>query len=153
MIGNLQKSEISILSPSFPEKNMPRLANSKEEAQRLKRERDRRYQSNSEVKAKKKERDRVYQQGKREQARLRGHQDPLAQLADIVTQQQYLEVEDGPTNESTLAELAERDEEGIDVCGIVEEDGDILENFDGGGWNEGVDDEFDFNMSDDGINS
>jgi hypothetical protein len=37
------------------------------------------------------EKKKLYQQKKREQARLRLHQDPLAQLADVVNQQEYLQ--------------------------------------------------------------
>jgi len=41
----------------------------------------------------KKEQYRLYQQRKREQQRLRQHEDPLAQLADVDTQREYLAVE------------------------------------------------------------
>jgi len=72
---------------------MPQVAVKKKDGKQLRQERNRRYQSKSEANAKKKERDRLYQQRKREQARLRCHPDPLAQLADVATQQTYLEEE------------------------------------------------------------
>jgi hypothetical protein len=130
---------------------MPRLASNKEDAQRLKQERDRRYQLNVEVKAKKKERDRLYQQRKRDQQRLRQHEDPLAQLANVITQQRYLEAENNAIEESTIIPPIIDDEYSIDMGGVVEEDGEVLENFgddhgsggfndDYDGWDEGSND-------------
>src|SRR5579859_6635443 len=108
---------------------MPWPAKGAHDIQRLKHKRDRRYQSKSEVKEKKREKDRLYQQRKREHARLRQHEDPLAQLANITTQQQYLEAVDNPIDESMIIVPMIDGEEPIDVGGTVEEDGEVLENF------------------------
>ena len=132
---------------------MPRVASDKENARKLKQARDRQYQSNPEVKAKKKERDRQYQQGKRDQRRLQRHEDPLAQLADIATQQRYLESENDPIDESMMVAPAMEEREMIDVGGVVEEDGEILENiedgYSGGGFNHDYD-EWEEGLSDNG---
>ena len=86
------------------------------------------------------EKDKLYRQKKREQAHLRLHQDPLAQLADIVTQQRYLQ--DTP-EAPDVPEPTEQQQEPIDEGITVEEDGEILETFSGplgrewqggGGW-------------------
>jgi hypothetical protein len=112
----------------------------------------------------------MYRQRRREQARLSQHEDPLAQLADIITQQAYLEGESNVTEPLNAIESMERtEEETVDVSGIVYEDGEILNNFDDdrwtGGfgdngdidvdnddeWNDGFDGEFDLEINDDGI--
>jgi hypothetical protein len=128
------------ITPFFSIKNMPRQAKSKEDIQRRKQEREREYRLNSEVKAKKKEQDRLYQQRKRDQQRLRQHEDPLAQLADITTQRRYLEREnDGPMMIAPIIEM----EEPIDIGGMVEDDGEILENFDDDNDGDGFNDDYD----------
>src|SRR5438034_2976457 len=107
---------------------MPRVDGNKQDHQRLRQERNRRYQSKLEVKARKREKDRVYQQRKREQVRLERHEDPLARLADVVTQREYLGEENDVIIEAEIRESLEEAEETIEVSGMVEEDGEVLEN-------------------------
>ena len=132
---------------------MPQRAKNKEDIQRRKHERERQYRLNSEVKAKKKEQDRLYQQRKRDQQRLRQHIDPLAQLADIATQQQYLEPENELIDEPMMVAIVAT-EEPIDVGGIIQEDGEVLDNVDdnsgSGGFNDDYD-EWNRGSSDDGM--
>src|SRR5579859_7207320 len=127
--------------------------------QRLKHERDRRYQSKLEVKEKKRERDRLYQQRKREQARLRQHEDPLAQLADVATQWEYLDEENDVIIEAMEIEPVGEGEDLIDVSGMVEEDGEVLKNLFVGaweeefndGWGHGFDDDFRADINENGM--
>jgi hypothetical protein len=129
---------------------MPWRAKSKEDIRRRKQEREREYRLNSDVKAKKREQDRLYQQRKREQQRLQKHQDPLAQLADSATQQRYLDEGNEPIDESTIIAAMIEEREMVDVGGVVEEDGEILENFDDdqgeGGFND------DYSEREEGLN-
>ena len=105
---------------------MPQRPVDKNHARRLKQERDQRYQQNPEVRDKKKERDRLYQQRKREQTRLQQHNDPLARLGDCMTQQEYLE---GADLYDELLPILPIDEEiATDVCGVLEEDGEVLQS-------------------------
>ena len=79
-----------------------------------------------------------YKQKKKEQACLRLHHDPLAQLADTITQQEYLH---DAAEVSVVPEPTE-EHEPIDMGIIIEEDGEILENFAGpldGEWDAGFD--------------
>jgi hypothetical protein len=127
---------------------MPRLAKSREDILKGKQEREARYRLNDEAKAKKRERDRVHWERRKEQVRLRCHNDPLARLADVATQREYLEEE----NEVMVEEAGEIDES-IDVGGVVEEDGEVLENLPAGAWEEGFHDDweggFDENFGED----
>ena len=95
-----------------------------------------------EAKAKKREKDRLYQQRKREQARLECHEDPLAQLADVATQREYLADENHVVIDTAIIESLEEEAEGIEVSGMVEEDGEVLESLDVGTWEEGFNDDF-----------
>ena len=139
---------------------MPRVAGNKQDHQRLRQERNRRYQSKLEVKARKREKDRVYQQRKREQVRLERHEDPLARLADVVTQREYLGEENDVIIEAEIRESLEEAEETIEVSGMVEEDGEVLENSAAsvweGGFNAdfggGFDDGFGWDMNENGMN-
>jgi len=107
-----------------------------------KQERNQRYRENLVAKERNKAHDRIYQQRKREQARLQKHEDPLARLADVETQQRYLQVEgDTMIDRPMAAGFTEEDEERIDISGIIEEDGQVLDNFDDGTWGEGFNDE------------
>jgi hypothetical protein len=115
---------------------MPRQAKSREEIIRRKQERERGYRLNSEALAKKREQDRVYQQRKREESRVRHDLDRLAQLADVTTQREYLE------NNMSFEGMMVEGEEMIDVSGMVEEEGEVLENWVTGEWEEGYDDGF-----------
>lgn len=54
------------------------------------------------------------------------HQDPLAQLANIETRQEYLAAGDSQTH---LPTATTRTEEVVDVAGTIQEDGEILDNF------------------------
>jgi len=121
---------------------MGRLGRNKEDGQRVKQERERRYQLCPEAKAKKREKDRLYQQRKREQARLECHEDPLAQLADVATQREYLADENHVVIDTAIIESLEEEAEGIEVSGTVEEDGEVLESLDVGTWEEGFNDDF-----------
>jgi len=114
---------------------MPRPKPTLEEAKIKKQQRDQKYLDNIIAKEQKKERDRLYQRRRREQARLCQHEDPLAQLADIATQQQYLDEENARENAPGAIEpIMKMEEEPIDVAGTVEEDGEVLENFGDGGF-------------------
>jgi hypothetical protein len=75
----------------------------------------------------KREKEKLYQQKKQEQERLQLHQDPLAQLADIATQQDYLH--DVATVELPVVPENIEEQEPIDTGLIVEEEGEILEIF------------------------
>src|SRR5437762_13743901 len=81
---------------------MPRRKLDPEQAKQQRQERNQRYRANLTVKEQNKEHDRIYRQKKREQARLQQHEDTLAQLADIMTQQQYLEAENNAIEEPTI---------------------------------------------------
>jgi hypothetical protein len=85
------------------------------------------YGSNNGAAQKKREKDKLYRQKKREQERLQLHPDPLAQLADIVTQQDYLQ--DVATTELPIVPEHTEEQEPIDTGLIVEEEGEILEIF------------------------
>ena len=91
---------------------------------------------NTEAKAKKRERDWVHRERKKEPARLKCHEDPLAQLADAATQQEYLEEENDVIGEGMSNEGVCEGEDPIDVSGVVEEDGEVLENLSAGAWEE-----------------
>jgi hypothetical protein len=121
---------------------MPRLAKSRQDILRHKQERESGYRLNTEAKAKKRERDRVHRERKKEQARLKCHEDPLAQLADAATQREYLEEENDVIVEGMSNEGVGEGEDSIDVSGVVEEDGEVLENLAAGAWEEGFNDEW-----------
>jgi hypothetical protein len=112
---------------------------------KLKRQqRNQRYLANSTVKERVRDRDRLYQQRKREQARLRLHSDPLAQLADVATQRRYLREAPGAPGDAEREVRMEEEEEVrgpiVDAGIAVEEDGAILEGFAdplNGGWDDG----------------
>jgi len=126
---------------------MPRPKPGLEEAKKKRQQRNQKYRD----KECNKERDRLYRQRRRAQARLRQHEDPLAQLADIVTQQQYLDEENaGETAPRTIKSIMEEEEEPIDIAETVEEDGEVLENFGDRGFGGADDGGF---MDDDEIDS
>ena len=104
---------------------------------------------NSATKAKKRLKDRLYQQRKRDQQRLQQHEDPLAQLADVDTQQEYLAKENDVIIEAMEIEPVGEGEESIDVSGMVEEDGEVLENLGAGAWEEGLNDDWGHGLDDD----
>ena len=106
---------------------MPRPKPDPAEAKLKKQLRNQRYRANDTARERNKEYDKLYRQSKREQARLRQHQDPLAQLADTVTQQKYLQ--DAP--EMPAIGLPAEEQEPIDEGTMVEEEGEILEDFGG----------------------
>jgi hypothetical protein len=108
---------------------MPRPKADPMEAKLKRQQRNQRYLAKSGVKERIRERDRLYQLKKREQARRQLCQNPLAQMADIVTQQRYLEVETDDIPEAPAIREPAQEEESIDVGVIVEEDGEIAENF------------------------
>jgi hypothetical protein len=130
---------------------MGRLARNKEDARKTKRERDR-----------------LYRQRKRQQLRLEYHPDSLAQLADVETQRGYLaeendaiiEVIDVETQQEYLAEendtiveamvfeAAEDKVDAIDISGIIEESGEVLENFPANNWDEGFNNDFEGDFDD-----
>ena len=132
---------------------MPRRKLDPEQAKQQRQERNQRYHANLTVKEQNKEHDRIY---RREQARLQQHEDPLAQLADIMTQQQYLEAENNAIEEPTIILPIIDQGDLIDVGGVVEEHGEVLDNFDDdhccGGFNETYD-EWDEALSDNGKQS
>jgi len=100
--------------------------------------RNERHRSNLIVTERNREKNTLYQREKREQARLGLHRDPLAQLADITTQQRYLR--DTPEVQAIPNVMEER--EPIEVGTTIEEDGEILINFAGPSneeWPEGHD--------------
>jgi hypothetical protein len=138
---------------------MGRTGRTKNDGQRAKQERERRYQLNADAKAKKRERDRVYQQKKREQTRLWYHEDPLAQLADTTTQQNYLQEENEYGLEVTVTGSMDKETEATDVGGTVEEMGEVLENvaadvWEGGfnyDWGRDIDDEIGCNTNGSGM--
>jgi hypothetical protein len=118
------------------------------EAQLKRQQRNQRYRANIARREQEKEQDRLYQQKKREQARVRQHQVPLAQLADVVIQQGYLEVENDKIDEAVIiGSLGEG--ETVDVNDMVEH-GEGLGNFDYGHGDGGFPDEVDSEMSDNG---
>ena len=90
-----------------------------------KQERNQRYLAKSEKKEKKRERDRIYRQRKREQIRLQQHTDPLAQLADVETQQIY--IAESSFQEKTVDVIRSQSIEAMDVSEIILEDGEIIE--------------------------
>jgi hypothetical protein len=121
---------------------MGRARGNPEQVKSNKRSRDKRYLANQAVMERKRERDKLYQRNKQEQARLRLHADPLAQLADVATQRRYLREASGvPADSEPIMEEEEEREPIVDVGIAVEEDGEILEGFVGprdGEWNDGV---------------
>ena len=124
---------------------MARLRIDPTEAKLKRRERNQRYRENIARRQHEKEQDRQYQQRKRDQQRLRQHEDPLAQLADVGTQQEYLTKENDVIVEGIEIELGEG-EDSIEVSGMVEEDGEVLENLGTGAWEEGLNDDWGPNM-------
>jgi hypothetical protein len=138
------------------------------EQARLKRQqRNQRYRADNVRREQEKEQDRLYKQEKREQARLRQHRVPLAQLADVIAQQEYLEVENDTINEAPIIGPVGEGEI-IDADDRME-DGEVLENYgdhreggfpdeidsemndnDGGHWDGGFPDEVDSEMNDNG---
>ena len=128
---------------------MPRHRLDPEEAKLRRQPGNQRYRANLATKERNKEYDRLYRQNKREEARLAQHQDPLDQLADIVTQQQYLEAENDRIDEALLiGPVGER--ETVDVNDMMVEHGEGLGNFDYGHGDGGFPDEIDSEMSDNG---
>ncbi len=97
------------------------------------------------TKERNKEHDKLYQQNKRHHARQASPQDPLNQLMDIVTQQQYLEAENDMMDEGMMIRSVGEEEGIVDVNNMMEEDG---ENFHDGHWNEGFPDEIGSEMND-----
>ena len=94
------------------------------------RSRNERYRANEATKERNREKDKLYQRKKREQARLRLHQDPLAQLADVATQRRYLRDASGAPADPELVMEEER-EPIVDLGIAVKEDGEILEGLAG----------------------
>src|SRR5579859_887345 len=121
---------------------MPWRAKSREDILQRKQERERGYQLNSIAKAKKREKDRLYQQRKREQVRLECHEDPLAQSADVATQGEYLAGENNVVVDMARIDSWEEETEGIEVSGMVQEDGEVLENLAAGEWEDRFNDDF-----------
>ena len=67
----------------------------------------------------------------------------MAQLADIATQQRYLETENESVNDPIIVTTTIEESEPIDVSGIVEENGNVLETFDNDHWGGGFNDDYD----------
>jgi len=108
---------------------MPRQIIDPTEAQSKRQQRNQRYRANIARREQEKKQDRLYQQVKREQARLRQHQVLLMQLADIATQQQYLEAENDRMDEMfIIGAVREEEEEIVDVSGMMMKDDEVLEN-------------------------
>ena len=142
------------LHHSKPLVSMGRAKGDPELAKLKKQLRNDQYGSNNQAAQKKREKDKLYRQKKREQEHLQLHRDPLAQLADIVTQQDYLQ--DVVTTELPIVPEHTEEQESIDTGLIVEEEGEILEIFgrgvseelndsgflDGMGFDEGFDEGF-----------
>src|SRR5579859_6266078 len=128
---------------------MARLRIDPTEAKLKRRERNQRYRENIARRQHEKEQDRLYQQRKRDQQRLRQHEDPLVQLADVDTQQEYLAEENDVIIEAMEIELVGEGEDSIDVSGMVEEDGEVFENLSAGAWEEGFNDEWGHGFDDD----
>jgi len=100
-----------------------------EHAKKKRKLRNDRYRANVEKTERNKEKNKLYQRKKREQARLRLHPDPLARLADTMTQQLYLR-DVSVMQISPEPRTQEIDQELIDDTGAtIEEDGDILNAF------------------------
>jgi hypothetical protein len=118
---------------------MPRPKADPAEAKLKRQQRLQRYREKPAVKERLHLKDKLYRQKKREQARLAQHADPLAQLADVATQRQYLrEMSGAPAEPEPMEE--EREPMVVDAGIAVEEDGEILEGFAGpldGGWDDG----------------
>ena len=84
----------------------------------------------------------------------------MARLADVVTQREYLGEENDVIIEAEIRESLEEAEETIEVSGMVEEDGEVLENSAAsvweGGFNAdfggGFDDGFGWDMNENGMN-
>jgi hypothetical protein len=96
--------------------------------------RNERYRTNPAVQERIKIQRKSYRQKKREQACLKQHADPLAQLADVATQRRYLrDVSGAPADpESVMEEKEEEEREPMVDMGVaMEEDGEILEGFAG----------------------
>jgi len=144
---------ISLLSSSdFPVEqltSMPRQQVDPEQAKLKRQQRNQRYRRNVEATERNRERNTLYQQKKREQARLQQHQDPLAQLADVATQREYLDEENDVSIEAMEIEPVGEGEDLIDVSGMVEEDGEVLENLSAGAWEEEFNDGWGHGFHDD----
>src|SRR5436309_2316099 len=129
------------------------------EAKLKRQQRNQRYRDDIIRREHDKERDKLYQQKRREQARLRQHQDPLARLADVATQREYLGEENDVIVETVIME-SEEGEETNEVSGMVEEEGEILETLPAGEWEGGFnddlgggfDDGFRWDMNENGMN-
>jgi hypothetical protein len=106
---------------------MGRPKGNSEQGKLKKRLRNERYRANIITAERNREKNTLHQQKKREQARLQLHQDPLARLANVVTQQQYLK--DATGAERSVGSECMEEQEPIDTGMIVEEAGEILENF------------------------
>jgi hypothetical protein len=132
MIGNHRygnkSSTLNFLPHTKPLITMGRAKGDPEQAKLKKQLRNAQRRSNNDTAANEQEKNTLYRQKKREQARLQLHQDPLAQLADIVTQQNYLQDVLATTELPIVPEHSE-DQEPIDTGLIVEEEGEILEIF------------------------
>jgi len=155
---------------------MPRPPVDPEQIKQNKKLRNERYRTDPITAMRNRERDRLYRERKREQARLAKHPDPLAQLADVTIQQQYLEeveeergrgvAEEGeaftvtPTVTPVMAESMDEVNEvneanEANIGGTILEDGVVLETFGDMPWDDGFgdglnDDEF-FGISDSSI--
>jgi hypothetical protein len=128
---------------------MPRRRIDPAEAKLKRQQRNQRYRANITRREQEKMQDRLYKQEKREQARPRQYQIPLTQLADIATRQQYLEAENDMIDEVSIIGPVEEEETG-DVSDMMEEDGEVLENFGDGQGDGGFPDEVDSEMNDNG---
>src|SRR6266516_3558911 len=105
---------------------MPRRQLDPEETKLKQQQHNQRYHANPATKERNKEHDKLYRQNKRHHARQASPQDPLNQLMDIVTQQQYLEAENDMMDEGMMIRSVGEEEGIIDVNNMMEEDG---ENF------------------------
>ena len=103
---------------------MPRPKANPLQAKLKRQKRIQKYKANPTVKEHIRIQRKSYRQKKKEEARLQQHQDPLAQLAHVDTQQHYLE--DVP--EVLVAPKHTDEWERIDTGIMIEEDEEILEN-------------------------
>jgi hypothetical protein len=119
-----------------------------EQAKLQKQQRNQRYRVNLAATERNREKNTLYQREKREQARLSQQQDRLNQLADVVTQQQYLDVEI-MMNEALITGSVEEGET-VEVNSMAKEDDEVSENFGSGHWDGGFTDEVDLDMNNNG---
>ena len=128
---------------------MPRRQLDPEETRLKRQQRNQRYRANPATKElNKEEHDKLYRQNKRHHARQASPQDPLNQLMDIATQQQYLEAGNDTMDEGMMIGSVGEEEGIVDANNMMEEDG---ENFHDGHWNEGFPDEIGSEMNDNDV--